>query len=222
MLSLGLLLGLAGLALLDAVVTSTIYVTVAILLLARRPGPTSIAYAVGQLGSFFLLTLMLYFGSTYMAELLDSFTLWARRLILVAAAIFFVVLAIRRLRARPRHGLHLPRWINPWTALPFGVMLMLFDLPFSFPMLLAVERLVDTGVDAGSATWILAGYTVVSSLPTVLLILVGLTFRQRVRGFLERITHRFTTGYTSPSWLMFSLHMCIAALSLTMLLFVLD
>lgn len=56
MLSLGLLIGLAGLALLDAVVTSTIYVTVAILLLARRPGPTSIAYAVGQLGSFFLLT----------------------------------------------------------------------------------------------------------------------------------------------------------------------
>lgn len=217
----GFLLGLSGLALLDAVVTSTIYITFAILLLARRPAATSLAYAFGQLTSFFLLTVLLYFGASFMADLLDVFTLWARRVVLFAAAVFFVVLAVRRLKARPRHGLHLPKWVNPWTAAPFGVMVMLMDLPFSFPMFLAVERLADTGVEVAGATAVLFGYTVVSSLPTVLLILVGLTFRARIRRPLERFAARISTGYTKPSWVMFTVHLSIAAVSLYLLFFVL-
>lgn len=222
MLSIGFLLGLAGLALLDAVVTSTVFFTLAILLFARRPASTSIAYAIGQLSSFFLLSVLLYLGASFMAEVMDTFTLWARRFVLVAAAVFFAILAIRRLKARPRKGLHLPDWVNPWTALPFGIVVMLVDLPFSFPMFLAVERLADTGIETAASVMILAGYTVVSSLPTVLLIIVGITFRQRVRALLQRLMTRFTTGYTKRSWLLFTLHMSIATISILALLFVLD
>lgn len=217
----GFLAGLAGLALLDAVVTSTLYITIAIILLARRPIPTSISYAVGQLGSFFLLSLGLYFGSAFMAETLDSFTLWTRRLILVAAIIFFIVLGIRRFRSRPRHGLHLPTWVNPWTALPFGVVVMLFDLPFSFPMFLSVERLVDAGVGSETAVPILVAYTIVSSLPTVLLILVGIISGDRARQVLEKLVGRFSTGYTRPSRLIAGLHFTVAAGAAYLLFFVL-
>ncbi|WP_295626609.1 GAP family protein [uncultured Corynebacterium sp.] len=221
MIDAGFLLGLGGLALMDALVTSTIYVTFAILVLARRPAVTSIAYALGQLGSFFVLTLLLYFGASYMAELLDSFTLWVRRVVLVAAAIYFAVLAVRRLKSRPRHGIHLPTWVNPWTAAPFGVMVMLVDLPFSFPMFLAVERLAETGVEPAGATLILAAYTLVSSIPTVLLIALGLVYRKRFRNFLWRLISRFDGGYTKPSWPAFFVHMSISMLCLVLLVFVL-
>lgn len=115
-----LLLSLSGLALLDAVVTSTLYAVVAILLAARKPASTSISYAIGQLGSFFLLTLVLYFGATFAADLMDGFTLWVRRMILVGVAAFFIFLGVRRFKARPRHGINLPPWVNPWTAFLSG------------------------------------------------------------------------------------------------------
>lgn len=222
MLDAGLLITLSGLALLDAVVTSTLYVVVAILLAARRPVSTSISYAIGQLGSFYLLTLVLYFGATFMAELLEVFTLWVRVVVLVGAAGFFIFLGVRRFKARPRHGIKLPAWVNPWTAFPFGIFLMIMDLPFAFPMFLAVERLVDLGIEASVATVTLAGYTLVSSLPTILLILVGITYGGRARDLLERLLRRFTTGFTNPSWKLAMVHFGLSATCLVLLVFMLD
>lgn len=221
MLDPGMLLGLTGLALLDAVVTSTIYITIALLVLARRPKSTSIAYALGQLTSFFVLTVLLYFGMSFMSGVVDTFTVWARRLILIAAAVFFAVLAVRRLKSRPRHGIWLPHWINPWTAAPFGVVVMLMDLPFSFPMFLAVERLSELDLTSANATLILLAYTFVSSLPTVLLIALGVVVGDRLRRKLERGLKRFTTGYTEPSVLFALLHLSVSLLSLYLLFFVL-
>lgn len=220
MLDAGLLLTLSGLALLDAVVTSIIYVVIAILLAARRPVPTGVAYAVGSLGSFFLLTLMLYFGASFMADVMDTFTLWIRRLVLIGAAGFLIYLGIRRFKTRPRHGMKLPTWINPATAFPIGIATMLMDLPFSFPMFLAVERLVDINLDPGAATLILAAYTTVSSLPTILLILGGIVFGARARELLERLLHRATTGYSRASWRMALLFFALAAACLAVLFFV--
>lgn len=205
-----LVLTLTGYALLDALVTSTLFVVVVVLLTARRPIPTSIGYAVGALGSFFILTVALYMGASFMAELLETFTLWMRRVVLTAAAVFFTVMGVRRFTSRPRHQMKLPRWINPWTALPFGALMMLVDIPFSFPMFLAVERLAELGIGTGAATASLAAYTVVSSLPTVLIIALGILFGERARAFLQRLLDRFTTGYAEASLKIAAVHFALA------------
>lgn len=96
---------------------------------------------------------------------------------------------------------------------------MIMDLPFAFPMFLAVERLVEFDIEASAAATTLAGYTLVSSLPMVLLILVGLTYRDRVRHLLERLLRRFTTGYTKPSWKIAAVYFGLSAIFMILLMF---
>ncbi|SDO48685.1 GAP family protein [Alkalicoccus daliensis] len=218
MLTLELVWTLTGLATLDALVTSTLYVVIVMLLTARRPAATSISYAFGALGSFFVLTMLLYFGSSYMAEMMNTFTFWVRSIVVFAAAGFFVYLGIKRFKSRPRHGMKLPGWVNPWTAFPFGILLMLMDIPFSFPMFLAVERLVELEITPQIASLTLFVYTLVSSLPTVLLIGVGLIFRRRAQNFLQRLLNRFTSGYAKASWRIAFIHFSLSAFCLSLLI----
>ncbi|WP_339392228.1 hypothetical protein [Brevibacterium metallidurans] len=92
----GLLLTLVGLALLDSVNVSTIWIVVVILLAAKRPAATGWAYAVGAFVTFGTFTLLLYFGLNAAETWLDGLTLWLRRILFTIITVVFIVLGVRR------------------------------------------------------------------------------------------------------------------------------
>src|SRR5690625_1065017 len=69
---------LVGLALVDSVNLSTIWVVLAILLLARRPAATSWTFAAGAFISFITATLAFYFVASAAASVLFGLTHWLR------------------------------------------------------------------------------------------------------------------------------------------------
>ena len=94
----GLLWGLTGLALLDSVNATTIWIVVVILLGAKRPAPTGWAFMLGAAVSFLAFSLLFYFGLSFADSVLDGFTLWLRRLLFAGLAVALVVMGVRRLR----------------------------------------------------------------------------------------------------------------------------
>ena len=195
----GLLWGLTGLALLDSVNATTIWIVIVILLGAKRPAPTGWAFMLGAASSFLAFALMLYFGLNLADSVLDGFTLWLRRLLFAGLAVALVVMGVRRLKPRERKGYALPPWVNAWSALPFGALATVGDLPNAFPMVLAVERLIDAEVAAPAAVVVLVGYTLVYALPSALILAAGLAFNAELREQLESMLSGRATGTAEPS-----------------------
>ncbi|MEU6250513.1 GAP family protein [Glycomyces sp. NPDC047010] len=195
----GLLWSLTGLALLDSVNAATIWIVIVILLGARRPAPTGWAFMLGAFASFLVISLMFYFGLSFADSVLDGFTLWLRRLLFAGLAVALIVMGVRRLRPRERKGYTLPSWVNAWTAVPFGLLATLGDLPNAFPMLLAVERLIDAHIPAPAAVAVLIGYTLVYALPAALILAAGLAFNDELREQLQSMLKGRTTGTAAPS-----------------------
>lgn len=183
----GLVWGLVGLALLDSLNTSTLLVVVVVLLLARRPVLSAWLYLAGAVGSFLLLALGLYLGASGAAAAVAGGTLLVRRVALLLVAVLLGVLAVRRLRERPRRALDLPRWFSPATAAVVGVLATLADLPTAFPLFLAVERLTAAGVERGDGVLAVLGYTAVYALPALVALLVVSVLRERLRPGLARV-----------------------------------
>jgi hypothetical protein len=125
--------------------------------------------------------------------------LWLRRLLFAGLAVALIVMGVRRLRPRERKGYTLPPWVNAGTALPFGVLATIGDLPNAFPMLLAVERLIAAEVPAPAAVAVLVGYTVVYALPSVLILAAGLAFNDELRDQLDSMLGSRTSGTAAPS-----------------------
>ncbi|WP_205325430.1 GAP family protein [Glycomyces sp. YM15] len=194
-----LLWGLTGLALLDSVNTATIWIVIVILLGAKRPAPTGWAFMLGAAASFLTFALMFYFGLTFADSVLDGFTLWLRRLLFFGLAVALVVMGVRRLRPRERKGYTLPPWVNAWSALPFGALATVGDLPNAFPMVLAVERLIEADVDTLVAVVVLVGYTLVYALPSALILAAGLAFNEELREQLQSMLNGRTSGTAEPS-----------------------
>ncbi|MBO3734364.1 GAP family protein [Glycomyces niveus] len=194
----GLLWGLTGLALLDSVNAATIWIVIVILLGAKRPAPTGWAFMLGAAVSFLAFALMFYFGLSFADSMLDDFTLWLRRLLFAGLAVALTVMGVRRLRPRERKGFALPPWVNAWSALPFGVLATIGDLPNAFPMVLAVERLIAADVSAPLAVLVLVGYTFVYALPSALILAAGLAFNEELRDQLESMLSGHT-GTVGPS-----------------------
>jgi len=195
----GLLWGLTGLALLDSVNAATIWIVIVILLGARRPAPTGWMFVLGAAASFLCFALLFYFGLSVADSVLDGFTLWLRRVLFAALAAALVVMGVRRLRPRERKGYTLPPWVNGWTALPFGVLATIGDLPNAFPMVLAVERLVTAAISAPAAVAVLVGYTVVYALPSAMILAAGLAFNEELRDQLDSVLGSRTSGTAPPS-----------------------
>ncbi|MCD0443123.1 GAP family protein [Glycomyces sp. A-F 0318] len=195
----GLLWGLTGLALLDSVNAATIWIVIVILLGAKRPAPTGWAFMLGAAASFLALALAFYFGLSFAESALEGIALWLRRLLFAGLAAALVVAGVRRLRPRERRDRTLPPWVNVWSALPFGALATLGDLPNAFPMLLAVERLVDADVAAAAAVAVLVGYTLVYAAPSALILAAGLAFNEELREQLESMLGGRASGTAGPS-----------------------
>jgi hypothetical protein len=194
-----LVLGLIGLALLDSVNTSTLFLVMVILLMARRPVASGVAYTIGAALSFLGLAIGLYFGASAAEARISDAAGWIRRGTFALLALWFLHLAYKRLRDRPRKAFTLPGWFRPTTALPVGIAATVADLPNAFPLFIAVERLVAAAVswELGVLAWL--GYALVYAAPTVAVLILGVTQGDRARAAMRRITDRFLTGVARRS-----------------------
>lgn len=200
MLSGPLLAGVTGLALLDSLNPATLAAVALVLLLARRrPVVSAGAVAAGAFLTVLGVGLLLFLSAGAAAGAVDGVVVGLRFVAFGLAGAGLVVAGLRRLRDRPRRAVRLPRWFSPVTAVALGAGMTAADLPNAFPYFVAIERLLDAGVGAATGALVLAGYAAVYCLPCVVLVVVGAVAHDRVRGRLERLVARFTTGVVKRS-----------------------
>lgn len=192
-----LALGLAGLALLDSLNTSTLFMVMVVLLMARRPVATSCGYLVGAAVSFFGIAVGLYFGASAAEHAVADAARWIRRGVFALVALWLFWLAFKRLRDRPRKSFALPAWFGAWSAVPVGAAATIADLPNAFPLLIAIERMVSNQVTAPTA--VLAFYTLIYALPIAATIAVGVIKGEAAREVMRRVTNRFLAGTAKRS-----------------------
>jgi len=188
----GLLAGIAGLALLDAVNPATILGVALILLLpGERRTAKAITFVLGAYISVLAAGAALFLAADTAAEAVAGGLVWVRRVAFTLAAVSLLLAAARRLRPHRRLPVTLPSWLTVTTAAPLGLMVTAADLPNAFPYVLAVERLVSAGVDATAALLVLAGYALVYCLPCLLLLAAATLWGGSIRPRLERLHARF-------------------------------
>jgi len=197
--SVALLAGIAGLALLDALNPATI-AGVALLLLAplAHPARTAAAFVAGAYLTVLVLGGAVYLGADTAADAVGGGLVWVRRIAFTLAAIALLVAGLRRLRPRIRPAVTLPRWVNPSTAAALGLLMTGADLPNAFPYFIAIERLVDAGVTTPSALLVIAGYALIYCLPCLILLGLGLLHGERVRRRLSGIYDRLGAEKKQP------------------------
>ncbi|WP_159463486.1 MULTISPECIES: GAP family protein [Microbacterium] len=195
-----LIVGIAGLALLDSLNPATIVAVTLVLIAApRRPALVAGSAVLGAALTVFVAGAALFLSAGAAAGAVEGIVVGLRFVAFGAAGIALVIAGIRRLRDRPRRAIELPSWFSPWTALPFGVLLTAADLPNAFPYFIAIERMVATDVPVGMGLATLAGYTVIYCLPCLILLAVGLAHGPRVRERLQRLVDRLGTGTATRS-----------------------
>lgn len=211
-----LVVTLTGLALLDSLNTSTLFLVMVVLLTARSPIRSALAYAAGAAGAFFGLACGLYAGASAAEAVVVDLAQWLRRGTLVLLALWLLHLGFKRLRDRPRKPLLLPGWFGPLTAFPIGAVATVADLPNAFPLFIAIERLTSAPIQA--PVWVLAlvGYVVVYALPIGLVIGLGAWKGDQARATMRRITDRFLTGTARRSVPLATAFAAAAALSVTL------
>lgn len=195
-----LLLAIGGLAIVDSFNPATIVAVVLILIGGqRRPVASSLVFVAGAMLSVFALGALLFVGVGFAADAVSGFSVWLRRIAFAAAAVALAVAAVRRLRERPRRPIGLPAWFSVGTAFPLGILMTGADLPNAFPYFIAIERLIDADVSPSVGLLIIGAYSLVYCLPCLVLLGVGIAYRDRVRAALTRLQGRFTTGVVPRS-----------------------
>lgn len=195
-----LLLGIAGLAILDSFNPATIVAVVLILLSAqRRPALTALAAVTGAIVTVFLLGSVVFLTAGAAAGAVEGIVTGLRFVAFGAAAIGLLIAGIRRLKDRPRRAIELPAWFTPWTALPFGALITAADLPNALPYFIAIERLVASDASIGQGLLVLAGYSLVYCVPCLILLVVGIVARRRTRAWLDGLVTRLGTGVVKRS-----------------------
>lgn len=197
--TIALVLSLLGLALVDSLNTSTIYLVVLIILGAKKPKSTGIGYIIGAFLTFLAGALVIYFGLSALPAK-EVITSVMRVVVFSLIAVLMVVFAIRSLKSRPRKSPSLPSWINPWTAFFVGALATIGDLPNAFPMFLAVNQLLENNLAPLVVVITLVLYTFIYILPTLIIFILGIVFNDKLRSALQKLLSKFTTGYTKPSW----------------------
>lgn len=185
---------LVGLALLDSVNTSTLFLVMVVLLTARRPTAAAVAYAAGAVLAFLGLAAGLYAGAAAAEAVIFDLARWLRRLTFALLAVWLLYLGVKRLRDRPRKPFVLPAWFSPLTAVPVGIVATVADLPNAFPLFLAVERLTSAPLSWQAALAALVGYAMVYALPVAVVVGLGVWNGSRARAVMKRVTDRFLSG----------------------------
>lgn len=186
---------IAGLAAADSLNPATIVsVTLILLTAARRPGLTAAAVVLGAAVTVFTVGAVLFLTAGALAGAVDGLLIGLRFVAFGAAGLAVFIAGVRRLRDRERQPLDLPAWFTPATALPFGVMVTAADLPNAFPYFIALERMLAASIDPGTGLLVIAGYALIYCVPCLVLLVVGLTSRERTRAWLQNVTRRFTEG----------------------------
>ena len=91
-----------GLALLDSLNTSTLFLVMVVLLTARRPTGSAVAYAVGATLSFLGLAIGLYGGAAAAEAVISDLARWLRRATFTLLALWLLYLGVKRLGDRAR------------------------------------------------------------------------------------------------------------------------
>lgn len=196
----GLLAGITGLALLDSLNPATILVVVLVLLVpGRRPVASALSFVAGAYAAVLAVGLVVLLAAGAAADSGPGGLAWVRRVTFGLAAALVLVAAARRLRGRERAAVALPSWFTPWTAFPLGILVTGADLPNAFPYLIAIERLVASGVPTASSVVVLAGCAAVYCLPCLVLLAIGRWRGDRVRARLQPLYDRFGTARHVPA-----------------------
>ncbi|MEC5180590.1 GAP family protein [Arthrobacter sp. CG_A4] len=198
--SLALIGGIAALALLDSFNPATILaITLILLSVPKKPVLSALAFVSGAMITVFVLGAVIFLSAGVAAEAVAGGIGWLRRIVFLIAAITLVIVAFRRLKTRDRAGAVLPDWFSVGTAFPLGVMMTGADLPNAFPYFIAIERMINAGVSSGSGLVVVIGYALVYCLPCLLLLLLGVLHGERMRGWLQKVYDRFSTGTVKRS-----------------------
>lgn len=80
------------------------------------------------------------------------------------------------------------------TAFPFGIVVPGVDLPNTFPHIIAIERLVVSGVETPATITVLAGYPAIYCLPCLILLALGRRRGDRVHARLQPLYNWFESG----------------------------
>ena len=195
-----LLAGIAGLALLDSLNPATIAAVALVLLLAQhRLVLSAVAVAAGAYLTVLGVGLVLFFSAGAAAEAVNGVVVALRFVAFGLAGFSLIVAGVRRLRDRPRKQVRLPDWFSPATAIGLGAGMTAADLPNAFPYFIAIERLLNANVSGLTGVAVIAGYAAIYCLPCVILVVIGSLAHDKVRGRLQRLVARFTTGVVKRS-----------------------
>lgn len=195
MISAALLLSIVGLALLDSLNPATIVAVTLILLAApNRADLVALGAVTGAVLTVFSVGAALFLTAGAAAGAVDGIISGLRFLAFGAAGISLIVSGVKRFKDRERKPVALPAWFTPAMALPFGMLLTAADLPNAFPYFIAIERMVSADVGIATGLLVLLGYTIIYTLPCLILLLVGTVNRERTRNWLQKIVTRFGSG----------------------------
>lgn len=198
--TLALVVGITGLALLDSLNPATILVVALVLLLpGRRPVASALAFVAGAYATVVGLGVVVYLAAGAAADATPDGLVWVRRAAFGLAALLVLLSAARRLRSRDRGAVVLPAWFTPWTAFPLGVVVTGADLPNAFPYVIAIERLVAAGVSTPTSLLMLAGYAAVYCLPCLALLALGRWKGYPVRARLQPLYERLGSARHVPA-----------------------
>ena len=219
--SAGLLVGIAGLAMIDSLNPATIVGVALILLLpSDRVVGIAIAFVCGAYGTVLVVGMTVYFAAEAAAGAVPGGLAWVRRIAFGVVSVILLVSAVRRLRHRERRPIAVPSWLTLRTAAPLGLLATGADLPNAFPYFIAIERLVSAAVPTDTGILVLSGYSLIYCLPCMLLLAAAAAWGDRVRRRLHTIYERFgkqqTVGRSVPAAMgLAALGIAAAGLALT-------
>lgn len=195
--SIGLLLSLVGLALVDSTSIGTLFIPVWLLL---TPGPVSVRRILAYLGTiagfYFALGLLLVFGGGRILELVgsawDQAPLWWAQLVL---GVGLLVLSFRYDGRRGNGGGRIVRWRDRATAgdtsvrwlLGLAVLAALAEVATMLPYLAAVGLLGSADLGGTTSVALLGGYCLVMVVPAVLLLVARVARPAVVEPLLVRL-----------------------------------
>ena len=182
----GLLLALFALALLDSLNPVTIAGAV-FLLLTPRPVPRTLSFVAGASLAYFAGGVLLYLGlGAVFVRILDYLSgPWVHAL-LVVLGVVMVAAGVWMQRRTPGEGSrrHFKN-LHPAATFLIGASVTGSDLPTAFPLIIAVERMTQAELGLPGALVALALYLVVYALPLILLLAGYSVLRGGAAAFLR-------------------------------------